>query len=324
MRAFGFVCCLILLGATTALGAPRLGNVSVADQGEETLVHLAIDDGAARPNVHMLGEDRLVIDLPGIEPALTSHQFEAGTARLTRVRIGLHHEPALRTRVVFDLNGPTSYAVRFVDGGLDVSLRPPGAAPVVDAPPAPAAPEAEPEGMPPAFEPLPSPRPTAEPLSPPTKTPIATPTPSPSPLPSPSHSPAPSPSASASPSPSPLPTHSPAPTPSPAPTAAAAAESRPTAVPADERGKPDADHAEPIPSGTVTIDFRDADVRTVIDLIANVGGYDVIFTPEVSGQITIRIIDGPWDEALDTVLEKNRLRATRHADLILVSPDDWE
>ena len=61
----------------------------------------------------------------------------------------------------------------------------------------------------------------------------------------------------------------------------------------------------------------------MIDLVADVGGYDVIFTPEVRGRITIRIIDGPWEEALDTILEKKRLRATRHADLILVSPDDW-
>lgn len=76
-------------------------------------------------------------------------------------------------------------------------------------------------------------------------------------------------------------------------------------------------------SGTVTIDFRDAEVRTVIDLVVNVGGYDVIFTPDVRGSITIRLVDRPWEEALQTILDRKKLRATRHADLILVSPDDW-
>ena len=73
----------------------------------------------------------------------------------------------------------------------------------------------------------------------------------------------------------------------------------------------------------MTIDFRDADIRAVIDLVANVGGYDVIFTPEVKGTIAIRIVDRPWEEALQTILDKRGLRATRHADLILVSPERW-
>jgi type IV pilus assembly protein PilQ len=81
---------------------------------------------------------------------------------------------------------------------------------------------------------------------------------------------------------------------------------------------------EPVASGLVTIDFRNVDVRTVIDLVANVGGYDVIFTPEVRGKVTIRVVDGPWEEALQTILDKRGLRATRHADLILVSPENWD
>lgn len=321
MRVFGLICCLILLGATGALGSARLRSVSVADHGNDTLVHLSVDEGQARPNVHMLGEDRLIVDLPGIEPALPSHQVEAGTARLTRVRIGLHHEPALRTRVVFDLTGPTSYTVRFVDGGLDVLLRPPGA-PNAAAPPVPTAPEPEPTHAIAFPEQAESPRPTSTPVSRRAEEPPLTPDATPSPSPRPSASPSPRPTASPTPRPTATPTPSPAP--SPAPTVATVPGSHAAEVRADDEPLPDLDPAEPIPSGTVTIDFRDANVRTVIDLIANVGGYDVIFTPEVRGNVTVRIIEGPWEEALDTVLEMKRLRATRHADLILVSPDDWE
>lgn len=104
----------------------------------------------------------------------------------------------------------------------------------------------------------------------------------------------------------------PRPTPSPVESPPSSAE--------DER----APEAPAVPSGTVTIDFEGADVRSVIDLVANVGGYDVIFTPEVRGTITIRVLDEPWEKALDEILAKKRLRATRHADLILVSPEDWQ
>ncbi len=316
-----FVVCLVISMATAALAGPaRLSAVSVDAASGETVVQLTVEDAAARPGVHMLSDHRLIVDLPGIVPSLRSHQIEAATSHLERVRIGIHNDPSPRTRVVLDLTGPTAYAVSFVPEGLEIRLRAAGTAPAVAAPPEPAA----------TARPVETPAPTAQPtVAPPPESPSATatarpspsptakPTPSPSPTAAPTPSPSPAPTAAPTPSPSPRPTHSPRPVSSaPLPTATVATDSAAPAVPTAA--------ADPVPSGTVTIDFRDADVRTVIDLVANVGGYDVIFTPEVRGRITIQIIDGPWEEALDTVLAKKRLRATRHADLILVSPDDWE
>ena len=70
----------------------------------------------------------------------------------------------------------------------------------------------------------------------------------------------------------------------------------------------------------ISIDFTEADVRTVIDLIAAAGGYRVIFTPEVAGTISITLVDRPWEDALATVLRAKQLREVRHDDVMLVSP----
>ncbi len=311
MRVSVFVVSLVLLPHPTSAATPRLSDVSIEEQSSETIVRLTIEDGLARPSVHMLGDHRLILDLPGIEPSLRSHVVEAGTARLERVRIGIHTAPELRTRVVFDLTSPTAYAVTFLPVGLQVTLRSPGAGLPANAPP----PEA---GLPSPLDATTSAKPDPTPTVTVSPSPDTTPSPEPSPTPTATASPSPVPTPSPKPSPTPTDTASPSPVPTPSPEQPEVVEST------DLEANRSTETPDPIPSGTVTIDFRDADVRTVIDLVANVGGYDVIFTPEVRGRITIRIIDDPWEEALDTVLAKKRLRATRHADLILVSPDDWE
>jgi hypothetical protein len=73
-------------------------------------------------------------------------------------------------------------------------------------------------------------------------------------------------------------------------------------------------------SKRISIDFNDADVRTVIQLIASAGGFQVMFAPEVGGTITISLVDRPWEDALATVLRAKRLREVRHDDVMLVSP----
>ncbi len=359
MRWFVLVLGLAVLAVASPGEAARLTGVQVQARRGETVVSLRVADGGVRPVVHMLGDHRLVVDLPDVEPALASHRIPGGTPILERVRIGLHNDPAPRTRVVFDLAGPAAYSVEFGDRGLEVVLRASGSAGAVDDPPAPSRPAGT-TGVPSATaEPIaeatpgatasPSPRPTPSPSPQPTSRPTASPSPrptvpaSPRPTVSPSPRPTPRPSASPSPkptgSPSPKPTGSPEPTrrpsppspsPTPPPSPSPALETTTTPPRATEsrgdtdegRTEAEAPDAEAIPSGTVTLDFTSADVRSVIDLVANVGGYDVIFTPEVRGTVTIRVIDAPWEEALDAILEKKRLRATRHADLILVSPDD--
>lgn len=64
----------------------------------------------------------------------------------------------------------------------------------------------------------------------------------------------------------------------------------------------------------VTFMFADQDIRSVIDAIAKVSGANIIVGPEVVGNVSVRLTDVPWRDALDvvaktlnfTVVEENR------------------
>jgi len=53
----------------------------------------------------------------------------------------------------------------------------------------------------------------------------------------------------------------------------------------------------------VTFNFRDADVRVVIDMIARVSGANLVVAPEVKGSITLSINNVPWNEVLSVVVK---------------------
>lgn len=57
----------------------------------------------------------------------------------------------------------------------------------------------------------------------------------------------------------------------------------------------------------ITLDFQNADIHNVIRIIADVSGLNIVTSDEVKGNITIRLKDIPWDQALDVVLESRDL-----------------
>jgi type II secretory pathway component GspD/PulD (secretin) len=52
----------------------------------------------------------------------------------------------------------------------------------------------------------------------------------------------------------------------------------------------------------LTFNFRDADIKVVIDMIARVSGANIIVSPDVKGQITLSINNVPWNEVLSAVV----------------------
>jgi type IV pilus assembly protein PilQ len=101
------------------------------------------------------------------------------------------------------------------------------------------------------------------------------------------------------------------PTPSPAPAV-------PTAPPV--AAAPATGAAAGREAARISIDFRDADVRTLLDLVARAGGHEVIFRPEVKGRVAISAVDRPWREVFDEVLARARLQAVEHEGMFLISP----
>ena len=53
----------------------------------------------------------------------------------------------------------------------------------------------------------------------------------------------------------------------------------------------------------LTFNFRDADVKVVIDMIARVSGANIIVSPDVKGSITLSINNVPWQEVLTAVVK---------------------
>ena len=57
----------------------------------------------------------------------------------------------------------------------------------------------------------------------------------------------------------------------------------------------------------ISIDLQDADVEHVLCLIAEISGYNLILDDEITGKISLRLVDIPWDQALDLVLLQRNL-----------------
>ena len=57
----------------------------------------------------------------------------------------------------------------------------------------------------------------------------------------------------------------------------------------------------------ISLDFKDADIRNILRLIADVSGLNIIVSDNVKGKVTIKLDNVPWDEVLDIILETNNL-----------------
>ncbi|MBN1550422.1 AMIN domain-containing protein, partial [bacterium] len=57
----------------------------------------------------------------------------------------------------------------------------------------------------------------------------------------------------------------------------------------------------------IFLDLKDADILDIFRLIAEVSGFNVVVDPDVSGRITIRMDNVPWDQALEVILKNQGL-----------------
>jgi len=74
------------------------------------------------------------------------------------------------------------------------------------------------------------------------------------------------------------------------------------------------------PSTGISLHFSQADIRAVLEAIADFSGVNIISTESVTGSLSLRISDVPWERALELVLASRDLDQRRIGDLILVAP----
>lgn len=78
---------------------------------------------------------------------------------------------------------------------------------------------------------------------------------------------------------------------------------------------------EPSYSGSrVTFNFQDIPVRSALQLIADVSKLNLVASDSVGGSVTLRLVNVPWDQALDVILRAKTLDKRRNGNVIWVAP----
>lgn len=89
---------------------------------------------------------------------------------------------------------------------------------------------------------------------------------------------------------------------------------------AAEEGELSVEGAEPsVTPGNVTMDFKNAEISNVLRILSLKSSVNIVAGPEVTGLVTIRLTDVPWEKALDVVLRTYGFTYEREGNIIRVT-----
>lgn len=72
----------------------------------------------------------------------------------------------------------------------------------------------------------------------------------------------------------------------------------------------------------ISLDLQDTDIDNALRIIAEVSNLNIIASEEVTGKVTLRLIDVPWDQALDVILKTNGLDKVKEGNVVRIAPVD--
>ncbi len=72
----------------------------------------------------------------------------------------------------------------------------------------------------------------------------------------------------------------------------------------------------------ISLIFDDANIRNILQLIAEVSDLNIIASDDVKGTITLRLVDVPWDQALELIMEIKELGMLREGNIVRIMPKD--
>ncbi len=70
----------------------------------------------------------------------------------------------------------------------------------------------------------------------------------------------------------------------------------------------------------ISMDFQDAEVTNILRIIAEVSNLNIITSDEVKGSISLRLVNVPWDQALDIILRSKALGAAQEGNVLRIAP----
>ncbi len=90
---------------------------------------------------------------------------------------------------------------------------------------------------------------------------------------------------------------------------------------APRRKVANAQEERPVYTGErLTLNFQDIETRAVLQLLADASGQNIVVSDSVTGNVTLRLQNVPWDQALDIVLRTKGLDKRRQDNVIIVAP----
>ena len=72
----------------------------------------------------------------------------------------------------------------------------------------------------------------------------------------------------------------------------------------------------------LSLNFQNVDVRSVLQVIADFTGLNIITSDSVTGNLTLRLKDVPWDQALDIIMQSKGLTERKNGNVIVVAPTE--
>ena len=70
----------------------------------------------------------------------------------------------------------------------------------------------------------------------------------------------------------------------------------------------------------ISLDFKDGDIQDIFRLFAEISGLNIIVQPGVTGRITLRLVEVPWDQALELILKTHKLGYAIDGNVIRIAP----
>jgi type IV pilus assembly protein PilQ len=271
-----FILTLAVHGATSKV-ATIIKDVSFSNIGDSLEAKITAGEGAKYTYFELKQPHRLVVDFHGVQNTIRFKERRIGAAGVERVRTSFYSDGTRQaTRIVFDLSEDVPYrviddagAVRIVFGSTARAPQNLTAGPVVVPEPASYSVSASPS---PALK-LASLLPQAEPATPAQSAPAAR-----------------------------------AAAPVLAAVESARQQTQVTIVPPTAPQVPTTPTPIPQYQGElISIDIKDYDIKDFFRLISEISGLNVVLDPNVSGTVTLKLTDVPWDQALDVVLKNYQL-----------------
>jgi type IV pilus assembly protein PilQ len=72
----------------------------------------------------------------------------------------------------------------------------------------------------------------------------------------------------------------------------------------------------------ISLDLQETDIDNALRIIAEVSNLNIVASEEVTGKVTLRLLDVPWDQALDVILKSNGLDKVLEGNVMRIAPYD--